>query len=263
MKLSVSNLGFRGLSIAEYGPILQSHQINAIEISLNEAFGSLESAESDAEHFLSELHRYNLVVSGIQSLLYGKTELQLLRKTDWDDLESHLTRIIRIASSLKTSVLVLGSPKNRLKGNLTDQTSFNLLAEFLTRLIPTLQNNQVQISIEPNAAYYGADFLRNYDDVVNFCHQFGSPHVVPQIDTGCLELEDNDLNACLELKLPAHIHLSSPGLGSIIDNVLLPSFIKQVYESSYQGWMTIEMLGNGKQGLIAVAEAARMVRNGI
>lgn len=263
MKLSVSNIGFRGLTIEEFGPTLQEHEINAVEISLSESFGSLDLAEISAKKYLDELRRYELQVSGIQSLLYGKNHLQFLRVDDWIELENHLKRIIRVASMLNTSVLVLGSPKNRLKGDLSNQEAYDLLEEFLSRLIPTLQENQVRISIEPNAAFYGADLLKNYADVIEFCTQVDSPWVVPQIDTGCLELEDNDLKTCMDLRLPSHIHLSAPGLGTILGNETIPRFIKQVSESNYQGWLTIEMLGDGLHGLEAMIEASRMIKNGI
>ena len=261
MDISVSNIGFRGLALQQFGPLLRSHEIAGIEISISESFGSLEGAESLSKSFLRDLKSHGLRVSGIQSLLHNMDHLQLLRNEDWAELKPHFKRLIRMAASLETSILVLGSPRNRVKGNLTKQEANLLLAEFIAELIPELMNHEVRIAIEPNARAYGADYLTDYVDVIEFCGQVNSQYVVPQIDTGCLELEDVNLSECLPLKVPSHVHLSAPGLGDIESGETLLNFLDQLVSYSYTEWITIEMLGNGVEGLNRIIRAARIAQH--
>lgn len=260
MKLSVSNIGFRGLTLSEFGPILEDNNIDGVEVSLGESFRNLDEAEISAMDYREELKKYKLQVSGIQALLHGKQDLQFLRKSDWNEIENHLLRIMNIASKLNASVLVFGSPKNRIKGELSHSEACSLLGDFLLRLIPALKQNNLSFAIEPNASFYGADFLRQYSEVVSFCEQIGSDLVVPQIDTGCLELEENDLDEALRLQTPSHVHLSSPGLETIAGKENIGKFVHELNNIGYRNWTTIEMLGDGFQGLEAVIAASKTVR---
>jgi sugar phosphate isomerase/epimerase len=259
--ISVSNIGFRGLELPQFGPLLQSNEIAGIEITISESFGSLERAESESNAFLCDLKSYGLRVSGIQSLLHNMNHLQLFRIQDWDELRPYLLRLIRFAASVETSILVFGSPRNRLKGTLTKQEANSLFEEFIVQLIPELMSHEVRIAIEPNAREYGADYLTNYAEVIDFCNQVNSPFVVPQIDTGCLELEGVNLLECLSLKVPSHVHLSAPGLGDIDSRKAMPAFLEGLVGCSYKEWVTIEMLGNGIDGLNRIIRAARMAQD--
>jgi sugar phosphate isomerase/epimerase len=259
--ISVSNIGFRGLALPQFGPLLHSNEIAGIEITISESFGSLEAAESESKAFLRDLKSYGLRVSGIQSLLHNMNHLQLFRIQDWAELRPYFLRLIRLAASVETSILVFGSPRNRLKGSLTKPEANLLFEEFIVQLIPELMSHEVRIAIEPNAREYGADYLTDYVDVIEFCNQVNSPFVVPQIDTGCLELEGVNLLECLSLKVPSHVHLSAPGLGDIERSKAVLAFLEGLVGSSYQEWVTIEMLGNGMDGLDRIIRAARIAQN--
>jgi sugar phosphate isomerase/epimerase len=140
MKMSISNLSWGNTSIEIMAPKLSKIGINGIEIAPSTIWGDINKVTPEMVLSLRKiLSVNNLDISGIQSLLFGHPEFQLFDKSSESAMLLHLQRIIEIGGLLGASVVVFGSPKNRVRGNLGLDESNELAAVFFRRLIPYLE----------------------------------------------------------------------------------------------------------------------------
>lgn len=244
MKYSISNLAWGKTPLDQVIPKLASVGLQGVEIAPTAIWPNLDNLrDQEVIEFKKYLEGHNLVVSGIQSLLYGHPELQLFNQNCWGDLKNHLEKVIRIGGLLEADVAVFGSPKNRLKGTL-DLTQANEMAKtFFLQIDPCLKDNDIVLTLEPNATEYGADYLTTYEQVINLSRTIESKSIKPQIDTGCLWMAGTSPEIAFALYQPHHIHLSVPFLERVPGTYAFEEFIRLVSASEYSGWFVIEMLG--------------------
>ena len=243
MKTSISNLAWQKEDLISIIPILQRNKIVGIEIAPTAIWPALEDLKlEEVQKLKTYLDNEGLSVSGIQSLCFGHPELQVFDKTTWPKFYEHLNRVFTIAEALGSEIAVFGSPKNRIKGSLSFEEASKVAVGFFENLIPMLQETNIRLTLEPNAPDYGADFLTNYDEVINLCSRLNSVWVVPQIDTGCMWLVGDNVIQSFNSLPPEHIHLSVPHLKLVPSDREFRDFLQQVLSSKYQGWVVIEML---------------------
>jgi D-psicose/D-tagatose/L-ribulose 3-epimerase len=219
--------------------------MDGIEIAPTAIWPDINSIRmNDVSKIRKEISGHGLQVSGIQSLLFGHPEFQIFDRSTWLAMKCHLERMIEIAGNLETGIAVFGSPKNRVKGILKTETANAIAAEFFSMLIPTLEVNNVVLTLEPNAPEYGADYLMSYEDVTKLSNLIGSEFIGPQIDTGCLWMVGVEPISAISTKMPEHIHLSTPNMEVVPGLGDFDEFIKRVIVEKYKGWLVLEMLRN-------------------
>lgn len=260
MKLSISNLCWGNTPIENMARKLSKVGIQGIEIAPTAVWKNLDEVSKEkAFTFRAMLLANDLAISGVQSLLFGQPSFQLFDKSSWPAMELHLHKVIQIAGFLGASVAVFGSPKNRVRGNLSYDQSNEIASIFLKRLIPHLEEANLVLTLEPNAPQYGADFLTNYREVVQLSEAINSTWIKPQIDTGCAAMVGEKPEDLFREFTPRHIHLSAPHLGTILpikDNL---SLLQLLAKEKYQHWIVIEMLNASQNGLKLSLETAKWV----
>ena len=133
MRLAVSNLAFAGSGLDETLGALNSLRVDGIEVALSILWPGWAGATDEAlREVRDRIHRAGLGCPSLQSLLYGRPELQLFgREESRSQLRDHLLDVGRMAAGLGASTMVFGSPKNRLRGELDDADAQALAAGFL------------------------------------------------------------------------------------------------------------------------------------
>lgn len=254
MKLSVSNLAWGSLDFEDLLTVVGDHGMHGVEIAPTAIWpDSPEVTGEDLARIRAALDSHELQVSGFQSLLYRRPDLQLLGPETWPALLDHLRRIIGLAGQLQASCAVFGSPRNRIRADLSVESADALAAEFFGRLEPTLQDAGVVLTLEPNAPEYGADYLTGYPDVVRLADLVDSPWVQPQIDTGCLAMVHQDAASAARLRQPGHVHVSAPQLQPPVAGPEHDALAAVLRAHDYQGWVVLEMLpapGDPRAGAI-------------
>lgn len=253
MKLAVSNLAFpkelpfekvvielsrMGISGIELAP---THLAEEINLDLPGSISLIRSVLNDND----------MSFSGMQSLFFGHPELQLFDKQCWPNLFAHLKKMIVLAEQLDIHTIVFGSPRNRIKGNLSDKEAENIAFEFFGSLIPSLAASNVALTLEPNPSEYGADWLNTYADCVQLTERINSFWIDAQIDVGCMRLSNENVLEAVHNHTPRHVHFSVPGLGAIPGNINFTPIVNALNELDYSGWVTLEML-NSKELTYAV-----------
>jgi D-psicose/D-tagatose/L-ribulose 3-epimerase len=217
--------------------------VQGIEIAPTLIWPDLENTQfSEVSEFARKVKGEGLSISGIQSLSFGRPELQVFDTSTWSTFRAHLKRMFEIGGQLNASVAVFGSPKNRVKGNLDALEANRKAVDFFGSLIPDLIESNIRLTLEPNAKAYGADFLTNYNQVVHLSEEIGSPWIIPQMDTGCMWMSGDSVEESFSFHQPGHIHLSVPNLEVLPGTQNFDRLLKLVNLSDYAGWIVIEML---------------------
>ena len=191
--------------------------MNGIEVAPTLIWGDINNVTmKQVSLFRERVHSEGLQISGIQSLFFGHPEFQLFDKSTWPSMLLHLKKMLEIAGTLEAAVAVFGSPKNRVRGELEWHLSLKIAAEFLFQVEPILRENNVVLTLEPNAPEYGADFLLDYREVMELKNLMNSDYIGAQIDTGCLWMVKADPSEAIEIGIPKHIHLSTPNLDKVL-----------------------------------------------
>src|SRR5438067_13720964 len=121
MKISISNIAWENEYDLAVADILSNNGIHGIDIAYTKIWPSLSAASAEAvNHYRSFWNSRNINVIGMQSLIYGRPDLLLfggheVRKK----MMKYLIDVFELAAQLGAVPLVFGSPKNRLRGELS------------------------------------------------------------------------------------------------------------------------------------------------
>ncbi len=261
MKISVSNLAFPRGDVLASSSALVEIGISGIEIAPTLLWPEAPKMDSDISAYYLRIRDSGLEVSGIQSLLYGYPEYQLLNPETWRDLRNHLRGMLHLGAALGASVAVFGSPKNRIRGELPLQQANHIAAEFFSSLLPDLESTQIILTLEPNAPAYGCDYLIRYRDVVEVSALVNSPFVQPQIDTGCLSMVHDEPASAVHIRQPGHVHVSAAHLLPPNHDVAFDNLAVALRSAGYERWVTLEMLQFGDDPTTRAIECCRWISN--
>jgi D-psicose/D-tagatose/L-ribulose 3-epimerase len=257
MRLSISNLAWPEASVAAVAPRLSDAGLSGLEVAPTAVWPDAPRVPArEVKEYARQWQDYGFSISGIQSLMFGHPQFQLFDRDTWPEMLEHLTAVIRLGEALGTHVAVFGSPKNRVKGNLTDHESNLICTEFLHLLIPVLMDCGIVFMLEPNAPAYGADYLTHYIDTVVVADLVASPWVQPQVDTGCLSMVGADSATAIRARTPAHVHISSPNLAAPPGPVDHTAVRQALIDASYEGWVVLEMLKSGSNPFDTAVQSA-------
>lgn len=279
MRLAVSNLAFAGSGLDETLSALNSLRVDGIEVAPSILWPGWAGATDEAlREVRDQIHRAGLGCPSLQSLLYGRPELQLFGgEESRSQLRDHLLDVGRMAAGLGASTMVLGSPKNRLRGELDDADAQALAAEFLRDVGDALVGSglagsvldgsglvgsALALTLEPNPREYGADFLTGLAETADFVRRVDSPGVRLQLDTSSIILNQEDPTELLPdvIDLVAHVHVSEPFLGDFSDpSPLHRSIARALRDAGWSGWVSLEMR-RPDAGLGAIEHAVDFVR---
>ena len=244
MKYSLSNLSWGKTPLHEMLPRIKQVGFHGIEIAPTAIWPEMKSIDFlEFKRMRYLIEDNGLEVSALQSLLYGHPEYQLFSRSTWPEMKSHLEFVFSLAQTLGAGVVVFGSPRNRLKGDLSTGLAHEIASEFFSSLLPSLERNDLVMTLEPNAPEYGADYLLNYCDVLELSSLIDSPHILPQIDTGCLWMVGEDPTLAFRSHKPHHLHISNPNLGVIPGDSNFEELFSQIRDTNFEGWLVIESLG--------------------
>lgn len=256
-RLSISNLAWPDTPVESIAPRLRAAGMEGVEIAPTAIWPDAPYLPAKVvREYADRWRNHGLAVSGIQSLLYGRSELQLLDRATWPVMRAHLAATIELAHELGAAAAVFGSPRNRIRGGLEPAAADHLSIEFFQGLAPELAASGVILMLEPNAPGYGADYLTRYSDVVALSGAIGSPWIQPQVDTGCMTMVDEDPAEGIDTWTPAHVHISVPDLLPPPGPIDHGAVLQAIDRSNYAGWIVLEMLQTTQEPLERAVESA-------
>lgn len=215
---------------------------------------------------IAEIADAGLALVSMQSLLFGLPEAHLFGGESARKLfESGMRQAIELAGRLSIPNVVFGSPQQRrVPSDLPMSQALNEATEVFRRLGDLADRAGTKISIEPNPAAYGTNFLTSLEEASLFVKHVNHPAVVSILDLGAMRMNDTyetassavpGLLACLN-----HVHVSEPHLAPApADVTSLVPVILALDNSGYDKYVSIEMRrpDNGLAGVKAAV--SRMV----
>ncbi|VWD30950.1 hypothetical protein BCO71033_03876 [Burkholderia contaminans] len=160
-------------------------------------------------------NRRGIEIVGMQSLLFGTTGLNMFGTRDSrETMVAHIGAVCRVAKGVGATRLVFGSPKNRDRGELSDDQALDIAVPFFRRLGDIAGEHGVTICLEPNPPCYGANFMTTSDETLSVVRQIRHSAIKMQLDTGAMTINGEDATATVFSCAPlvGHIHASEPGL---------------------------------------------------
>lgn len=243
MNLSISNLARPAEFSLDFLEELCLIGISGIELAPTHWWGmNANEYLSNARDLSRLLRRRGLSVSGLQSLLFGRPDLRLFDPRSWNELRKHLSLMIELSEKLGSEILVFGSPKNRLKGDLTLSDANVIAADFFASLVPKLEQAGVTLCLEPNSVAYGADYLVNFAEAVSLSDLIDSKRVRPQIDTGSMYLEREDIVKSISTGIFEHVHISMEYLAQPPGRLDHQAVAKALLDLGYEKWVVLEII---------------------
>lgn len=246
MKLAISNIAWSSGEDPVILPKLKEWGIQGLEVAPSRLFRSPgDATEQEISQVRLNLEAYGFGIVAMQSLLYGRPELELFggHSTRMTMME-YLKKMVDLGSSLGARVLVFGNPKNRLRRSLPLQDALEIAIPFFRELGLYAIERGVWVCLEPNAPEYGCDFLTHTLEAHRFVQDVNQEGFGLHLDTSTMYFNQENLDEVLQNCLPAakHFHLSEPSLAPLSQGkVRYEDLARQLRAHNYEGWLSMEM----------------------
>ncbi len=237
MKLSISNIAWDKEYDEEIYSFLNQNEYAGIEIAPTRLFpeNPYDKKDEIRKYAKNLKDRYNLSISSIQSIWYGKDQNIFNSKKDRDELIEYTKRAIDFANIIKCKNLVFGCPKNR---SIPNKSKLEEAIDFFKELGDYASLNDTTLSIEPNPVIYNTNFINKTEEAFKICKMINSPGIMVNIDIGTMIYNDEKMDIVdKNIDLVNHIHISEPYLNKIKENKL--HF--QLKKLNYDKFFSIEM----------------------
>ncbi len=262
--LVVSNIAWNQHDDLEVLSLLRRHGVGGIEIAPTKIWPDWSGATQKAALAYARCLQYEgFVTPSMQAILYGKPDLQIFGdEKSHHALYEHMALVADIAEALNSKVLVFGAPKNRDRGNLTEDEAFARAVPVFQRLGEICHGRGVTLGLEANPTVYGCNFITNTEESAALVQAVASPGVALHIDTGGMHMakEDGANEICKAGTLIRHVHISEPNLGHFREHQIDHMAHAAALEAScYKSWLSIEMRAEAGHELDNLDHACRFV----
>jgi sugar phosphate isomerase/epimerase len=262
MKLAISNIAWAPAQDVEVAAAMRAAGADAVELAPTTCWPDPLLAKAQERRALRERwEQLGFPIVALQSLLFGRPDLQLFDPASREELRGRLAGIMALAADLGATRLVFGSPKNRVRGALSSQQAFDQAVHFFRALAVDGERLGVTLCIEPNPVEYGCDFITTAADGRALVEAVNSPGFGLHLDAAGMLLAGDDASAEIAASrhVLCHVHLSSPQLGAVgpaspVDAAALIGALRRI---GYAGTLSIEMRSdaNPEMSLARVRDA--------
>ncbi|NLL92434.1 MAG: sugar phosphate isomerase/epimerase [Ruminococcaceae bacterium] len=241
MKLSVSNLGWEIEYNDKAYKMLKAFGIGGIEIAPTKIFGieAYDRGIFAKEYFDNVKEVFNLEVSSMQSLWYGRNEVIFSDTEQRKRLLEYTKSAIDFAVMINCDNLVFGSPKSRI---MKDKSDILIAKDFFAEIGDYSFKKKVHFALEANPAVYGTNFLNNTKEALKFVSDIKSEGLSVNLDFGTVIINGEDVKfSDDELRLISHIHISEPHLAPLVkrkEHLALRDILRSF---NYDRYVSLEM----------------------
>lgn len=244
--VSLSHIAWSPESESEMLAQLKEWGCVALEVAPLRTFGSpLMAKESEVKELAARYLDAGVPISSMQALLFGADGVELFGSADARErMKQWLIGVGRVAGWCGAGPLVFGSPKNRLKRDMTHAQALASAIPFFREVGDACAEAGSCLVMEANPEAYGADFCTSLAQAAELVAAVDSPGFRLHLDAGGLALSGEDFAPVVRqaASLIAHAHASQPNL---IDwqepHPVHATMAAVLREINYQGVIAIEM----------------------
>ena len=245
MKLAVSNIAWDANADDAAAAVLVREGVGGIELAPTKwRAAPYDATATDVAELRKSWEDRGLPIVSLQSLLFGRPELQLLGgEPERRAMMDHLRRVADFAAAVGARRLVFGSPKNRVRGERAVDDAMRMSADFFRALAPHARDRGVIFCIEANPPEYGCDFITRTSEAVELCRMVEDSSIRVNADVGGMILanENPEDTIARAAAFVAHVHASEPQLGLPSSESAHQSAASALAQGNYSGWVSIEM----------------------
>lgn len=198
--------------------LLRDIGLSRLEVAPLRTFGNpILVTESFCKSRISRYAEQGLVIESMQALLFGGDSPELFGSAEARErMKLWLSCVGRVAGWCGAGPMVFGSPKNRLKGDLSYAQAMDIAVPFFREVGDTCAEFGSCLVMEANPEAYGADFCTTLAQAAELVDAAGSPGFRLHVDAGGLALSGEDFVPVVKQSshLIAHVHASQPYLGN-------------------------------------------------
>jgi len=265
--LSISNIAWDASMDLDVSEILVNNNISCIDIAPPKYFPNPSEATDDEILLVKDYwKKKEIAIIGMQSLLFGTHGFNIFGDgSNQAAMLYHLSHICHIGKLLGAKKLVFGSPRNRDRSHLDDDTTQYRAKNFFYRLGDIAKENDVIVCLEPNPTCYNSNFMVDSLETAKVVQHINHSNIKMQLDIGSMFINNEKPNEIIPKisHLVGHVHISEPQLAPLnINNeyhqIIAPLLQKYLPEKD----ITIEMLtSNEKVCLSEIEQSIEFVKN--
>lgn len=266
--VAVSNIVWAGQASEPFLDVLAEEGAKGLELAASLVWEEpVDTTSAQRASWRRTVESRGLKIIGLHSLLYTRKELQLLDIGEGGQrVRDYLKRIVDVCADLGGVSLVLGGPRNRLRGDLPLHEANERCAENLNEVGEYAAENGCYIALEslppPNC-----DFITNLHECVEMVRLANTIGVRVHFDTGAADIAEADTSEDTLLSFIrqiGHCHINDYEL--VLPGSKTPQshlrWSRLLTAADYRGWVSIEMRSTSTTPAIdAIREAVRFVRS--
>lgn len=217
LKLGVSLLALDDKkNLNNFVKILKKEKINYLELPITKVFNNFDFNLKKFRLFKQLLKKNSLKISSIQSIFFGKPDLNIFDVGKHKIILSHIKNILKISKYLGAKNIIFGSPINR-RINLKKKKQQTLVGiKIFKKIANECKKNKIFFCIEPNAKYYKCNYINSIQQAIKLVKIINSKNFLINVDTGNISLENKKLiNFKKNSKLFGNFQISEKNLARI------------------------------------------------
>jgi sugar phosphate isomerase/epimerase len=260
LKLAASNIAWEPEDDAEIAMVLRARGVQGVELAPTKwRANPFDAPAKDIAVLRRTWEDRGFRVVSLQSLLFGRPDLQLFgTAASRAELSTLLRRVLDFAHAVSAGAVVFGSPKNRLRGDMSTVDAMAIAESFLRELGDHAHERGVALCVEANPPGYGCDFITTTAEAVELVRRVNHPGIGVNADLGGMTMAGEDPLTAIESArgLIGHFHASEPNLaeiGAASDHVRAAQGLAQL---SYDRWVSIEMRAAADGNNVAAVKRA-------
>lgn len=245
-------------------PILKRHGISKVDLVPAKYFSDRLNVTKEE---ILKVKKYwadlGFSIFGFQSLFFKEEPMNLFGpKEVQDKMLKLLERLSYIGNILEASYLVFGSPRNRDRSGLSDVETDLIAKDFFYKLGELSKQHGTIFCLEPNPPVYGANYFTTTQETAQFVRDLNHPNIKLQIDTGAMEINQEDPLSLLREyhKEVGHIHLSTDQIRPLTESNCRYAHYKKAFDTYLEGKpISIEILPKDGDDRLACIEESVIV----
>jgi sugar phosphate isomerase/epimerase len=262
-RLAMSNIAWDAAADERVAALLRAEGVTAIEVAPTKwRARPLEASAGEIAEYRRRWQDLGLQIVALQALLFGRPDLQLFGDTR-GALRDYLRGIIDLGVALGARRLVFGSPKNRVRGSMSQEHAARIAVDFFREVGDHASAHGVVLCIEANPPEYGCDFITTTDEAIALCETINNVGIGINGDLGGMTISGEDPRLTIESAAGAlaHFHASEPQLAELGAEADHDSASAGLASIAYPGWVSIEMRSGGNiSNVESVGRAVRLAK---
>lgn len=246
MQLSISNLAWETTDKKAVFRLLAEKQVQGIEIAPSKVWPQWQGITPQViQRFRLDLKEHGFEIPALQAILFGYPDYRLFgTRQERQNLLKHLKFVAEMATDLEAKVMVLGAPRNRDRGDLSEKEAFKIAVEFFQEIGDYCATQNTCLCIEPNPPIYQCNFVTTSDEGKTLVHAVHSAGFGLHLDAAGMHLAGEAIPTTLPNHIAdlRHFHISEPNLdGFSAPQVAHAEIGALLRENNYEKWVSIEM----------------------